>query len=58
MRILLTAQITGGAQTAFRNKVGNYYVRYENQIFILYEDDAIILTAEQISTIRKKMNLR
>ena len=47
-----------GSQTAFRNKVGNYYVRYGNQIFILYEDDAIILTAEQISTIREKMNLR
>ena len=46
------------AKVAFRNKVGNYYVRYKNQIFILHEDETIILTEEQISIIREKMDLR
>ena len=36
----------------------NYYVRYENQIFILSEDSEIVLSKEQIAIIREKMNLR
>ena len=47
-----------GANIAFRNNVGNYYVRYENQIFILSEDSEIVLSKEQIAIIREKMNLR
>ena len=46
------------AHTAFRNPIGDYYVRYENQIFILSEDENLILTKEQIAIIREKMNLR
>lgn len=47
-----------GAKTAFRNHIGNYYVRYENQIFILFEDEDTVLTTEQVGIIREKMNLR
>ena len=47
-----------GAQLALRNERGMYYVRYENRIFILSEDEDIYLTPEQINIIRDKMGLR
>ena len=46
------------AEIAFRNKLGEYYVRYEDAIFMLSEDEDITLNAEQISIIREKLDLR
>ena len=36
------------AKEAFRNKVGTYYVRYENAILVFSEEEAITLTEEHI----------
>ena len=46
------------AQEAYRNKIGNYYVRYKDQIFMLSEDSDLELSMDQIAVIREKMNLR
>ena len=46
------------AQLAHRNKLGRYYVRYENKIFILTDYEDIYLTPEQITIIRETMDLR
>ena len=46
------------ADIAFRNEIGNYYVRYEEAVLIFYEDRDIILVPEQISVIRDKLELR
>ena len=46
------------AQLALRNKLGRYYIRYENKIFILSDDEDIYMTPEQIAIIRDTMDLR
>lgn len=47
-----------GAEEAFYSEMGEYYVKYEDVIFILDEYEDIHLTQKQIDTIREKMNLR
>lgn len=46
------------ADIAFRNEIGDYYVRYEDAILIFYEDRENILVPEQIAIIRDKLKLR
>lgn len=46
------------ADSAFRNEIGNYYVRYEDAILILYEDMSNELDSGQISIIQDKLQLR
>ena len=46
------------AELAFRNKIGEYYVRYEDVLFIFSEDKDIVLDSEQINIIRDKLKLR
>ena len=47
-----------GAKQAFRNKVGRYFVRYDDVILVLSENEDVYLTAEQIEIIRDKLDLR
>lgn len=47
-----------GANKAFRNKIGTYYVRFENAILILSEETDISLTSEQIAVICEKLELK
>ena len=47
-----------GAEKAFRNTMGIYYVRYENAILVFSDDKDIYLTADQINIIRDKLDLR
>ena len=47
-----------GAEYAFRNKIGDYYVRYDDILLIFSEDEDILLNAEQINIIREKLDLR
>lgn len=47
-----------GADIAFRNEIGDYYVRYEEAILIFYEDRTYELDSAQISVIRDKLELR
>ena len=46
------------AVEAYRNAIGEYYVRYDDLIFMLSEDADIHLEEEQISIIREKLDLR
>lgn len=46
------------AETAFRNEMGDYYVRYEDVILILGEYEDVYLVSEQILIIRDKLELR
>ncbi len=46
------------AQKALRNKLGTYYVRYEDYILIFSDDEHIYLTPEQIDIILKKLDIR
>lgn len=46
------------AQKAFRNKIGIYYVRYEDAILIFSENEDVHLTTEQIGIIRDKLGVR
>lgn len=46
------------ADIAFRNKIGDYYVRYEDAILIFYTDMENELDSGQISIIRDKLELR
>jgi len=45
------------ADIAYRNEIGNYYVRYEDAILIFNEDRDYILLPEQIAVIRNKLGL-
>ena len=47
-----------GADIAFRNDIGDYYVRYEDAILIFYEDMENKLDSKQISIICDKLELR
>jgi len=47
-----------GAEKAFRNTMGIYYVRYENAILVFSDVKDIYLTADQIDIIREKLDLR
>lgn len=47
-----------GADKAFRNGIGTYYVRFENAILILNEETDISLTAEQIAIICEKLDIK
>lgn len=47
-----------GAETAFQNTQGDYYVRYGDAILILEGEEVTALTAEQIDIIREKLELR
>lgn len=47
-----------GAKQALRNKAGTYYVRYDNVILVLSENEDVYLTVEQIDIIRDKLDLR
>lgn len=46
------------AEIAYRNKIGEYYVRYEDIIFILEDYEDLRLTQDQINIIRDKLDLR
>lgn len=46
------------ALEAFRNGGGDYYVKYDNMIFVLHELPDVYLTKEQVDIIRIKMNLK
>ena len=46
------------AYIAYRNAIGDYYVRYEDAILIFYEDVDTILEPGQISIILDKLQLR
>lgn len=46
------------AEFAFRNKLGEYYVRYDDVLMILSEDADVYLNGEQIDIIREKLELR
>ena len=46
------------ALEAFRNNLGDYYVKYDNMIFVLHELSDVYLTKGQIDIIRDKMGLR
>ena len=46
------------ADIAFRNKIGDYYVRYEDSILIFYEDMENELDSGQISIIRDRLELK
>ena len=46
------------ADIAFRNEIGDYYVRYEDAILIFYEDNEHTLLSEQIAVICDKLELR
>ena len=46
------------ANIAYRNEIGNYYVRYEDAILIFYEDRENFLVPEQIAIICDKLQLR
>ena len=46
------------ANIAYRNEIGNYYVRYEDAILIFYEDRENFLVPEQIAIICDKLELR
>ena len=46
------------AKIAFRNEIGDYYVRYEDVILIFYGDRESYLDSKQISVIQDKLKLR
>ncbi|MBE5950581.1 MAG: DUF2812 domain-containing protein [Lachnospiraceae bacterium] len=46
------------AEEAFRNGGGDYYVKYNNMIFVLHELPDVYLTKEQIDIIRHKMDFK
>lgn len=46
------------AQQAIRNKLGTYYVRYDNKILVFSDDEDVYLSVDQINMIRDKLNLR
>ena len=46
------------AVEAYRNAIGEYYVRYEDVILMFSDYEDIVLTEEQISIIREKLDLR
>lgn len=46
------------AELAFRNKIGEYYVRYDDALLILSDYEDIVLDEEQINVIREKLDLR
>ena len=46
------------AKKAFRDTTGTYYVRYENSILILGEDEDIYLDTEQIHIICNKLGIK
>ena len=46
------------AEKAIRNKIGTYYVRYENVILVFSDYEDISLTKEQIDIILEKLELR
>lgn len=47
-----------GAEQAIRDKTGTYYVRYEDVILVLDENEDIYFTTDQIDIIRDKLDLR
>ena len=47
-----------GAQKAFRNNLGTYYIRYENSILVFGDGEDIYLSEEQIGIILDKLELR
>ncbi len=46
------------ALDAFRTGGGDYYVKYDDMIFVLYELPEVYLTKDQIAIIRDKMGLK
>lgn len=46
------------AEKALRNKLGTYYVRYENAILVFTDSEDIHLSEEQISIILDKLGIR
>ena len=46
------------AVDAYRNGIGEYYVRYHDSILIFSDYEDVVLTDEQISIIREKLDLR
>ena len=47
-----------GAERAFRNKKGEYYVRYEDSILVFRDYEDVYLTPDQIDIILDKLDLR
>ncbi len=47
-----------GAEKALRNKLGTYYVRYENCILVFRDNEDVYLTPEQIGIICEKLDVR
>ena len=47
-----------GALKAIRNRVGTYYVRYENMILEFSDNEDLYLSADQINIIREKLELK
>lgn len=47
-----------GAESAYCNEIGDYYVRYEAAVLIFYGDAENRLDSKQISIIRDKLELR
>jgi len=46
------------AKKAFRNALGEYYVRYGDVVFMFSDYEDVVLTDEQIAIIREKLDLR
>lgn len=46
------------AEKAVRNKLGTYYVRYDNAVLVFSDDEEVYLTDEQIDIILDKLGLR
>lgn len=46
------------AKKAVRNKLGTYYVRYNNSILVFSDDEDIYLSSEQIDIICEKLNVK
>lgn len=47
-----------GAVDAYRNAIGEYYVRYDDALLMFSDYEDVVLTDEQIAIIREKLDLR
>ena len=46
------------ADIAIRNKLGTYYVRFDNKLLVFSDDESVYLSVEQIDVILDKLGLR
>lgn len=47
-----------GAEEAFRNGIGEYYVRYDDVLLMFSDYEDLVLDENQIDIIREKLDLR